>query len=116
MGSRAPNRRLLDMTAEPVGPSVRAVYSLLPSANAAVLEAFAAAHRNYDVFVAHDLTAGNAALLRAYRISAVLHHDLRAAARQACLAILQAHGALPGPIRTEPVPVQVLTPVHLPAA
>ena len=40
----------------------------------------------------HDLDADNLALLRAARISAVLHHDLRSDARSACQHIMRAHG------------------------
>lgn len=131
MLSRAPNRRLLEVVDGRAGaigertravlaesPSVRAVYSLHagPGANTAVVEAFDAAHRNYDVFVAHDLAAENRSLLCGRRLSAVLHHDLRAEVRQACQAIMQAHGALPGPIRTDPAPIQVVTPFNTPAA
>jgi LacI family transcriptional regulator len=118
MTSRAPNRRLLGVALEQVrpalaaNPSVRAVYSAARD-NAAVVGAFAAEHRNYDVFVAHDLDDGNAELLRSGRISAVLHHDLRAALRTACRAILQALGALPGPVRSAPAPVRVITPMNI---
>ena len=41
-------------------------------------------------------TATTARLLRTHRISAVLHHDLRADMRRACRLIMQAQGALPG--------------------
>ena len=51
------------------------------------------------VFVAHDLDADNIELLRAGRISAVLHHDLGQDMRRACHVIMQAHRALPGGIR-----------------
>jgi LacI family transcriptional regulator len=97
-------------------PSVRAVYSLYAGAggNAAVVDAFAAEHRNYDVFVAHDLDGENTTLLRTHRLSAVLHHDLRADLRRACVAILQAQGALPGPIRSNPAAIQVITPFNTP--
>jgi LacI family transcriptional regulator len=120
MTARAPNRRLLevhdDLPAVLAGnPSVRAVYSLRPAANPGLVAAFDEARRNYDVFVAHDLDAGNLELLQRHRLSAVLHHDPRADLRQACLAILRAQGALPGPIRTEPAPIRVITPPNVPA-
>lgn len=97
-------------------PSVRAIYSLYAGAggNDAVVAAFAAEGRAYDVFVAHDLDPSNTALLRARKLSAVLHHDLRTDLRRACHAIMQAHGALPGPIRTNPSAVQVITPHNAP--
>jgi len=97
-------------------PSVRAIYSLYAGAggNTAVVDAFAAEGRRYDVFVAHDLDGENTALLRERKLSAVLHHDLRTDLRRACHAIMQAQGVLPGPIRTNPSAVQVITPHNAP--
>lgn len=98
-------RALLDDT-----PSVRAVYSLLPgAANHVIIEALLDSHRNYDVFVGNELDKENAELLRAHRISAVLHRDLRGDLRRACLALLRAR---PEPVRTA---IQVITPFNMPA-
>jgi LacI family transcriptional regulator len=138
MAARAPNRRLLAVVGDEDrgaegrvaavhgrtravladNPSVRAVYSMYAGAggNAAVVGAFAAEHRNYDVFVAHDLDGENDALLRAHKLSAVLHHDLRADLRHACLAILQACGVTAGPIRSHTSVIQVVTPFNTPPA
>jgi LacI family transcriptional regulator len=82
--------------------------------NAAVVDAFAAEHRRYDVFVAHDLDGENTALLRGRKLSAVLHHDLRTDLRRGCHALMQARGALPGPVRTNPSAIQVITPYNAP--
>ncbi|WP_250028877.1 LacI family DNA-binding transcriptional regulator [Paractinoplanes maris] len=132
--SRSPNRRLLitepierrpestEQPADPVrlrgvlaaNPAIRAVYTSATGHTAAVLAAFAAERRNYDVFVAHDLDEENAGLLRAGRLSAVLHHDLRADLRSACRAILQARGALSGSVRPAGSAVQILTSLNLP--
>jgi len=97
-------------------PSVRAVYSMYAGAggNAAVVEAFRAERRRYDVFVAHDLDGENTALLRDRRLSAVLHHDLRQDMRRACRAVMQARGALPGRVRWNPSAIQVITPYNTP--
>ncbi|MFI5938391.1 LacI family DNA-binding transcriptional regulator [Actinoplanes sp. NPDC051494] len=97
-------------------PAVRAVYSLYAGAggNAAVIGAFDAEDRRYDVFVAHDLDGENTALLRAGRLAAVLHHDLRQDLRRACHLVLQAQGELPGPVRSQPSSVQVITPHNEP--
>ena len=131
MRDQAPGRRLLEVVdaedrADAVqagirdvlagNPSVRAIYSLYAGAggNAAVVAAFAAQRRAYDVFVAHDLDVENTALLRERKLSAVLHHDLRTDLRRACHAIMQAQGALPGPVRTNPSAVQVITPHNAP--
>jgi LacI family transcriptional regulator len=131
MSRRAPNRRLLEVVDEEDraaavhertrkvldrNPSVRAVYSMYAGAggNAAVVGAFAAAGRKYDVFVAHDLDDENTTLLRTHHISAVLHHDLRADVRHACLAVMRAQGALPGRLRSNPSAIQVITPFNTP--
>jgi LacI family transcriptional regulator len=131
MSRRAPNRRLLEVVDDEDraaavhertravladNPSVRAVYSLYAGAggNAAVVDAFAAAGRKYDVFVAHDLDDENTTLLRTRRLSAVLHHDLRTDLRHACQAVMRAQGALPGPVRSNPSAIQVITPFNTP--
>ena len=54
------------------------------------------------------------ALLRAGRISAVLHHDLGQDMRRACHVIMQAHRALPGGILSWPSSIQVVTPFNAP--
>jgi LacI family transcriptional regulator len=94
-------------------PGVRAVYSI-GGGNRAVLDAFAACGRDCRVFIAHDLDADNVALLRAGRISAVLHHDLGQDMRRACHVIMQAQGALPGGIHSWPSSIQVVTPYNAP--
>lgn len=131
MSRRAPNRRLLEVVDEEDraaavhertrkvldrNPSVRAVYSMYAGAggNAAVVGAFAAAGRKYDVFVAHDLDDENTTLLRTHHISAVLHHDLRTDVRHACRAVMRAQGALPGRLRSNPSAIQVITPFNTP--
>jgi LacI family transcriptional regulator len=122
MASRAPHRRLLEVEQANIravlaeSASVRAIYAPSGGGAAAVVGAFAAEHRNYDVFVAHDLDAENAALLRDNKLSAVLRHDLRSDLRHALLALLRAQGALPGPIRSHPSPIQVITPFNMPPA
>ncbi|TDO38976.1 LacI family DNA-binding transcriptional regulator [Paractinoplanes brasiliensis] len=119
---RAPHRRVLVAAPGMVRrelaacPSVRAVYDPGSGGAAAVVEAFAELRRNYDVYVASELDDVSAELLRAGKLSAVLHHDLRADVRLACLAVLQGLGALPGPPRSAPASVQVITPLNIPAA
>jgi LacI family transcriptional regulator len=44
----------------------------------------------------------------------VLYHDLRRDMHRACQIIMQAHGALDGPIVTAPAPIQVITPFNIP--
>jgi LacI family transcriptional regulator len=121
-----PNRRVLEVVGDDVhlrtrallavNPAVRAVYSLDGGVggNASVVDAFTAENRKYDVLVAHELDAENTELLRAHKLSAVLHHDLRADLLQAYLTILRALGAAPGTISSRPSPIQVITPYNVP--
>ncbi len=95
-------------------PGIDAVYSP-GGGNAAILAAFDRAGRTPRAFLAHDLDADNLALLRRRRLTAVLHHDLRSDLRQACRAVMQAHGALPGRPTTRPSQIQVITPYNEPA-
>jgi LacI family transcriptional regulator len=95
-------------------PEIGAVYSI-GGGNIATLDAFDAVGRPCAVFVAHDLDHDNARLLRAGRLSAVLHHDLRQDMRTACQAIMRAHDALPAdPAPSLPSAIQVVTPYNMP--
>ena len=128
MRARAPSRTLIEATdtdgldanvrASAVKllqrhPGIKAVYSI-GGGNQAILEAFDSIRRRCEVFVGHDVDRDNRELLTAQRISAVLHHDLRTDMRRACQLIMQAHGALDGPIVTVPSHIQVITPFNLP--
>jgi LacI family transcriptional regulator len=95
-------------------PAINAVYSMYSMGNAAVVDAFAAAGRQYRAYIAHDLNDETVDLLRRGRLSAVLHHDLNQDMRRACQVIMQAQGALPGPITSWPSGIQVITPYNLP--
>jgi LacI family transcriptional regulator len=95
-------------------PTITAVYSV-GGANAAILAAFEAAGRPCRVFIGHDLDDDNLALLRARRLSAVLHHDLHHDLHLACLLLMQAHcvaHTLSMPTRSN---VEVITPFNVPA-
>ncbi|MEM8926026.1 MAG: LacI family DNA-binding transcriptional regulator [Actinomycetota bacterium] len=94
------------------GP-VAAVYSI-GGGNQGILDTLADLDHWPEVFIAHDLDGDNLGLLTTGRISAVLHHDLRADAHRACHLALQARGNLPGRPTTEPAPVQVVTPYNIP--
>jgi LacI family transcriptional regulator len=94
--------------------NLSAVYSI-GGGNMAIIEAFAARQRTYSVFIAHDLDSDNTRLLRAGRISAVLHHDLRQDMRQACYMIMQAQKALPGVAYSWPSNIHIITPYNMPA-
>jgi LacI family transcriptional regulator len=92
---------------------IEAVYSI-GGGNRAILDAFDARRRPCRAFIAHDLDRDNRELLQASRLSAVLYHDLRRDMHRACQIIMQAHGALDGPIVTAPAPIQVITPFNIP--
>ena len=92
---------------------IEAVYSI-GGGNRAILDAFDARRRPCRAFIAHDLDRDNRELLEAGRLSAVLYHDLRRDMHRACQIIMQAHGALDGPIVTAPAPIQVITPFNVP--
>jgi LacI family transcriptional regulator len=94
-------------------PDIEAVYSI-GGGNRAILDAFDARQRPCRAFIAHDLDSDNRELLQAGRLSAVLHHDLRRDMHRACQIIMQAHGALDGPIITAPAPIGVITPFNIP--
>ena len=94
-------------------PGICAVYSA-GGGNRAVLEAFDAAERRCQVFVGHDLDRDNLQLLREERITAVLHHDLRYDMRLACHIIMQAQGAIDGPVESLRSPIHIVTPFNLP--
>ena len=96
-------------------PSINAVYSA-GGGNVATLRAFEEAGVTPTVYVAHDLDGDNRTLLRTGKISAVLHHDLRADMQRACRLLLQARGVLPGKPMTIPSQVQVVTPYNEPAS
>lgn len=94
-------------------PDVTAVYSI-GGGNRAILEAFAIVDRECRAFVAHDLDRDNLALIQARQITAVLHHDLRQDMRRACQVIMQANGALDGPIESIASQINVVTPYNIP--
>jgi LacI family transcriptional regulator len=94
-------------------PDIEAVYSI-GGGNRAIIDAFDARGRQCRAFIAHDLDRDNLQLLTAGRLSAVLYHDLRRDMHRACQIIMQAHGALNGPIVSFPANIQVITPFNIP--
>jgi LacI family transcriptional regulator len=94
-------------------PAISSVYSI-GGGNQAILEAFDAAGRRCQVFVGHDLDRDNLQLLHDERLTAVLHHDLRYDMRLACRIIMQAQGAIDGPIESVRSPVHIVTPYNIP--
>jgi LacI family transcriptional regulator len=96
-------------------PSINAIYSA-GGGNVAILKAFEEVAMTPRAFIAHDLDGDNRVLLRRRKLSAVLHHDLRADMRRACRLLLQARGVLPGKPVSRPSQVQVVTPYNEPAS
>ncbi|SNT08794.1 LacI family DNA-binding transcriptional regulator [Rhodococcoides kyotonense] len=94
-------------------PDIRAVYSI-GGGNSGILDAFAAAGRECEVFIGHDLAQENRALLQTGHLTAVLHHDLREDMRHAARSIMMFHGALPGTVRTVRSKIDVITPHNMP--
>ncbi|MDO9418935.1 LacI family DNA-binding transcriptional regulator [Pararhizobium sp.] len=92
---------------------INAVYSI-GGGNRAILEAFEAAGRALDMFVAHDLDAENLVLLRDCRITMVLHHDLKTDIRAAFRTVMARHRALPGLKPQGLSAVEIITPYNIP--
>ena len=125
--SMRPDRRVIDVTdTDGLDATIRglvrkalrteahvpAVYSI-GGGNTAILDAFAEAGCPAPVFIAHDLDQDNLRLLRAGRISAVLHHDLRLDMRRASQVIMSARIGQPDSAVTAS-PIQVVTPFNIP--
>jgi len=95
-------------------PDITAVYSI-GGGNRAILDAFEFLDRNCRVFIAHDLDRDNLTLIQTRRITAVLHHDLRTDMRRACQVIMQANGAIDGPIESIASHINIITPHNVPS-
>src|SRR6476620_7674653 len=95
-------------------PKINAVYSI-GGGNKAILEAFDIVGRKCRVFIAHDLDRDNLSLIQDRQITAVLHHDLRQDMRHACQVIMQANGAIDGPIESIASQINIITPYNLPS-
>ncbi|MEQ1769143.1 MAG: LacI family DNA-binding transcriptional regulator [Devosia sp.] len=93
---------------------IAGVYSI-GGGNRAIIDSFKSLGRECRAFVGHDLDADNLALLRAGRISAVLHHDLEQDMRLACLHVLRANGLLRKAPFTASTNIQIVTPFNLPS-
>ena len=127
LADRAPGLRLIDAsggaglnrsTRETVAAALRGVRALravysMGGGNAAILDQIAAAGLSAEVFIAHDLDRDNRQLLRAERLSFVLHHDLRRDLRQGFQQIMSFHGLMPDPGTIRLSEIQVLTPMNL---
>ena len=95
-------------------PGINAVYSI-GGGNRAILDAFKSVGRPCRVFIGHDLDRDNRQLIHDEQVTAVLNHDLQHDMRRACHIIMQAHGALDGPIESVPSQILIVTPFNVPA-
>jgi LacI family transcriptional regulator len=95
-------------------PGIIAVYSI-GGGNRAILEAFKSVGRDCQVFIGHDLDRDNRQLVHDEQVTAVLNHDLQHDMRRACHIIMQAHGAIDGPIESVPSQIHIVTPFNIPA-
>ena len=95
--------------------AIDSVYSI-GGGNGATFDAFDRARRTPRAFIAHDLDHDNVALLQRGRLTAILHHDLRADMQQACRLVLQARGVLPGPPVSRASQIQIITPYNQPGS
>ena len=93
---------------------IAAVYSI-GGGNRAIVEAFERSGRALPVHVAHDLDDDNLALLKAEKLSYVLHHNLNADAASAFRAFLEARDALPETKRPALSALVIITPFNIPA-
>ena len=94
-------------------PDIKAVYSI-GGGNRAILDAFDARRPPLPGVHRARPGPGQPRTARDGRLSAVLYHDLRRDMHRACQVIMQAHGAMDGPIVTAPAPIQVITPFNIP--
>lgn len=95
------------------GSDVRAVYSI-GGGNRGVIDAFVDRNRDCEVFIGHDLSDDNRALLALGHLTAVIHHDLRQDMRAAVRAIMVHHGALGGPLVPYRSKIDIVTPHNIP--
>lgn len=93
---------------------IGAVYSI-GGANRSIVDAFEAAGRPLPIHVAHDLDADNLVLLRAEKLSYVLHHSLEADAAQALGTLIEAHGTDTKMKRPAHSALVIITPFNIPA-
>ncbi|CAE6823367.1 hypothetical protein R70006_06793 [Paraburkholderia domus] len=92
---------------------IAAVYSM-GGGNVAILRALAAQQQAPVCFIGHDLDKDNVRLLRAGRIQAILHHDLRQDMRSACHHVMHFHKLLPASSVASSSSVVVVTPENIP--
>ena len=92
---------------------IAAVYSM-GGGNVAILRALEAQQQAPVCFIGHDLDRDNVQLLRAGKIQAILHHDIRQDMRSACHHVMHFHKLLPASSVASSSSVVVVTPENIP--
>jgi LacI family transcriptional regulator, galactose operon repressor len=93
--------------------AIAAVYSM-GGGNVSILRALEAQQQAPVRFIGHDLDRDNVQLLRAGKVHAILHHDLRQDMRSACQHIMHYHKLLPASAVSQSSSVVVVTPENIP--
>ncbi|WP_434622484.1 LacI family DNA-binding transcriptional regulator [Tabrizicola sp. M-4] len=88
---------------------IRCVYSI-GGGNRAILNAFAAAGRQIEVFAAHDLDRTNIELLRVGKLSFVIHHSLRQDARRVALHFGKHYRLIDPSVEIEETEINIAVP------
>lgn len=88
---------------------IRFVYSI-GGGNRAILEAFAAVGRKIDVFAAHDLDRINTGLLKAGKLSFVIHHSFRQDARRIALHFGKHYRLVDASVEIEETEINIACP------
>ena len=92
---------------------IACVYSI-GGGNTAILDAFAASDRLIDVFAAHDLDRTNTALLKARKVSFVIHHNFRQDARQIALHFSKYYRLIDQTTQIQDTEISIACPIDLP--
>ncbi|SDD17500.1 LacI family DNA-binding transcriptional regulator [Paraburkholderia lycopersici] len=92
---------------------IGAVYSM-GGGNTAILRALETQGQAPRCFIGHDLDRDNVALLRAGKVQAILHHDLRQDMRSACQHLMHFHKLLPETAIVPSSAIVVVTPENIP--
>lgn len=88
---------------------IRCVYSI-GGGNRAILDAFAAVGRNIDVFAVHDLDRINTGLLKAGKVSFVIHHSFRHDARRVALQFGKHYKLIEPSVEIEETEINIACP------
>lgn len=94
-------------------PDITCVYSI-GGGNKAILQAFADANREIEVFAAHDLDRTNTDLLKSGQVSFVIHHSFRQDARHVALHFSKHYRLIDQDAQIEDSEISIACPINLP--